>query len=554
MKLTGEVFIPRGFYRINNFINVTCGITLTGEPGVFDNPDYNATILVPASGGSFINGSSANKFFVRINVQANNDDGWVVAFPSLETTIKHIRFMNEVQLIPDLNCILALGGFLIDMCTWSEFEQAVQTSYLHYSDSKKVTGCTYWGKQTTPSSLYAFDLKGLGDALIFEHNSVGGQPTLRLSACNNGSVISNILNGNVRIEGCKAIVFHSNHMEIGAQLNIDDSNVTSMNNFFQKGTKPSLIVQSTNDGHVPVVKSSGDMFLFYDKRMSDTSTYDIDAISEYDVQIYSRCSLEFSQTYRYWVLSSAITIMYPFGIRICKDTQVVDPNTEEEIFEPLTEFNNQSYLLSSAGRIMPGYHVVNSAYANNLQGPSSYGYNYHDYCKWHEETGNYYYKYQILWDKKRRIVGNYGNFNWSSGAFIPLTKNNDGILINLANSSTGNGNQLMLRLYRSTNVNFPVGSSTKYIDIPIAGAVYMYDNGISICGFKWKELTNEENIITTNANLNITSIRYNGVNIECKAPTVPSYGIWQEGDIVYNTSTSTTTSHWIYLSGAWRAK
>jgi hypothetical protein len=59
---------------------------------------------------------------------------------------------------------------------------------------------------------------------------------------------------------------------------------------------------------------------------------------------------------------------------------------------------------------------------------------------------------------------------------------------------------------------------------------------------------------STNANLNITSIRYSGVNIECKAPAVSSYGTWQKGDIVYNTSTSSSIAYWIYLGGAWRTK
>jgi hypothetical protein len=106
----------------------------------------------------------------------------------------------------------------------------------------------------------------------------------------------------------------------GAQLTIVNSNVTTMNNFFQKGENPSLVVKSVQGGHIPVVKSSGDLFLFYDKQVSDTSAYDIDNISEYDVQTGERCSLEFSQTYRYRVLSGSIGEMCTHGIRICNDS------------------------------------------------------------------------------------------------------------------------------------------------------------------------------------------------------------------------------------------
>jgi len=52
----------------------------------------------------------------------------------------------------------------------------------------------------------------------------------------------------------------------------------------------------------------------------------------------------------------------------------------------------------------------------------------------------------------------------------------------------------------------------------------------------------------------ISAIRYKGRNIECNAPGAPSVGVWQEGDMVINTSTGTNTAHWIYLSGSWRAK
>jgi hypothetical protein len=142
-------------------------------------------------------------------------------------------------------------------------------------------------------------LEGIGEALIFEHNHIIDQPALRLALCNGGSITSNILNGNVLIEGCKAIVFHSNHMEAGAQLTVKTSNVTTMNNFFHKKTKPSLILVSDADGNVPVVHSSGDMFVFYEKQSPSDTEDEIVGISEYDVQIDNNSLLQLTQTYRY---------------------------------------------------------------------------------------------------------------------------------------------------------------------------------------------------------------------------------------------------------------
>jgi hypothetical protein len=72
MKLTGEVFLPRGIYKVNNTIKVRCGIILTGELGMYDNSERNATILVPGTDGDFMNGGSA-KYFVRVNVKVRDD-------------------------------------------------------------------------------------------------------------------------------------------------------------------------------------------------------------------------------------------------------------------------------------------------------------------------------------------------------------------------------------------------------------------------------------------------------------------------------------------------
>jgi hypothetical protein len=537
MKGTGEVLIPRGYYRIDSTIEVKSGIVLTGELGgrPRDGVSWGTALVAGSSSLS----SYTDGYFMRVNVSGSS---WAKEFPDPGTTVKNLVFLNDWKNVANLKGMCTAGSFEVNTCFWFYFKQVIKNLFV-YSDLRKIVNCTFNGAGNIHSGdpLYAFDLDSLGDALIFEHNGIHDTATtskaLHVVMCNGGTISSNIINNDVLIEGSKGIVYSSNHMEAGAQLVINDANVTTMNNFFQKGTRPSLVVKSASNGHAPVVKSSGDLFLFYDKEVSDTSSYDIDTISEYDVQVSNRCSLEFSQSYRYWVLSGSITAMYIFGIAVCDDSG-----------NPVTDFNEQSYLLSSEGRIMSGLHVMNSAYINNLLVPTAYGYGPIPYTKWHLNSGNYYYKYQILWDKKRRIVGNSGNFTWESGSSVSLTKNSNGILFHLANSPASCGNQAMLRVYRGTSSS----SYSQYIDIPLTGSVYLYDNGISVCGFKWKTLTSTENI--TSANTNIVSIRYKGNKIECEAPSAPSYGTWQEGDIVYNTSTSGSTALWIYSGGAWRAR
>jgi len=542
MKQTGEVLIPRGWYRVNSSIFVNNAIVLTGEPGIRqgNNVLTDGTVLVP--GGSLSNYSG--DFLIRNNVNTAGND-WVVSHPTSVTIIKHLNFLNIFNgtKISGLRGILSAGPIVVDTCLWWKFRQAFYELFL-YADTRKITRCSFWESENhNLPALYAFDLNSIGDALLFEQNHIsysnGYTQSLRVNICGSGNINANIINSDILIEHSKGITFISNHLEDGAQLMINDSNVTSMNNFFQKGTRPNIVVNSTAENSVPVVKSSGDLFLFYDKKPGTDSTYSVANISEFDVQIGNFinndiiCSLEFSQSYRYWLRTDIIGKMNPHGLALCDKTG-----------NPITDFNEKSYLLSSEGRIMPGNNVINSAYLNNLLDPVIWSLGDNGNVMWNIPSGTYYYKYQILWDRKRLIGGQSNTF---SQAF---NINSNGLLMMLGNAFLC-GNQVMVRFYRGISTNY-----TQYVDVPITGSTYLYDNGISISGFKWKTLTSSENL--TSLNTNITSIRYSGKNIECKAPAAPTAGIgvWQEGDIVFNTSPIIipNTAHWIFLNGAWYAK
>jgi len=483
--------------------------------------------------------------FINLNSAGNN---WELSFPEPGTVVKNIRFDNILKQIPNLKGICTAGSFEVNTCYWFYFLQAVanlpasSSNQSLYSDTRKIVKCSFSspGSFHSRAGVYAFDLIALGDALLFQQNHIvntaGKAKALHLEMCNSGSINANIINDDILIKWCKAVTFTANHLEEGAQLVITDSNVTSMNNFFEKRTVPSMVINTTSsEGNTAVVKSSGDLFLFYDAQASETSS-NVSTINEYDVQVGGRCSLDFSQSYRYWVTRGLIGTMLPHGIALCNDANL-----------PVVDFNEQSYLLSSKGRVMSHLNVINSEYMNNLLDPSSYGYGPVGNCKWQAATGTYYYKYQILWDRRRLIVGQNGNFTWvtTGTTNISMTLNGNGLLLHLVGSTCGN--QAMIRFYRGTSPN----SFTQFVDVPISGGHYIYDNGFSICGYRWKSIGSEH---LTSFNNNIIALKFNGKNIECKAPAAPLYGTWQEGDIVFNTNASTTTAHWIFLSGAWRAK
>ncbi|NDW12806.1 hypothetical protein D0T50_07870 [Bacteroides sp. 214] len=543
MKKRGEVFVPRGVYRVNGTIEIKAGIALVGEIGEYNDDESEqenlGTILLP--GASSLS-SYTDGYLVRMNMLG---DTWEIPYNKPGTLMKDLVFQNTWKKIGNLKGVCTAGSFEMNCCSWWYFKQVVFNIFV-YSDQRKIVKCSYNGpcSNDTGDALYAFDFNTLGDALIFEGNAIHSVDPkvkgLRVTLSNGGSISSNIINNDVLIEASKGITFASNHLEGGVQVEIRDSNVTMMNNFLWKGTRPSLVIKSLSNGQTPVVKSSGDLFLYYGKELNDSTDYDISNINEYDVQIDNNCSLEFSQTYRYWVLSGLIGAMYIYGINICTN--------DNEITQPFSIFNEQSYLLSSSCRIMPGYTVMKMASMDNMLEPNAYGYGSSSYAKWYLNSGTYHYKYQILWDKTRLIAGQSDILTWytTGGSSINMTKNGEGLLFHLSNARPC-GNQAMLRLYRGTSTDY-----THYIDIPVAGAIHLYENGISVSGFKWKELTPSENIL--NANTNITSIFYKGKNVECKAPAQPLYGTWQEGDVVYNNNPNRLTSYWIYLGGAWRER
>jgi hypothetical protein len=228
--------------------------------------------------------------------------------------------------------------------------------------------------------------------------------------------------------------------------------------------------------------------------------------------------------------------MYPFGIAIRNSSGSVE------------NFNNYSHLLSSDGRIMRAQNVINDAYVNKLASATSSGHGVHGDITWNTDAGTYSYAYQIVWDKKRKIFGNSGVITWNTGNTITLSTN--GVLFHLANASE-NGYQAMLRVYRRLGNSGSI--YTKYVDIPVAGGVYLYDNGYSVCGFKWESWE----AAIESGNTNITSLRFRGMNVECEADTAPTTGAWEDGDIVYNTATSgsaMSTALWMRAGGAWRAR
>lgn len=526
-----------------------------------------------------------NNFAIVINPNIhpneNHNTKWEQEFPSAYTTIRDIHFINFWTETPSMRGIYAIGGMKLENLHWSQFVQAVATPNDMYCDGKTIincgfsapTGCifndfvfdTLVGKDKVvkrfaqdTKEYYAFDLVGLGDNLYFHRNHlsmgeiVGG---LRLSYSFGAQISCNIINDNIAFYDCKGISFSANHCESGIQVKISNSQIGFSDNYFHKGKKPTFLIHDNNArGSVNVQSSTVDLrnncLVFMDHEDTDSILY-IGNISPYDIQTDGFVSLSIQNTYRYRLPRNAGGNIHPCGLAILKE--IWTEGVAEPELTPFTEFNNLSYLLSGNSLLKPNFHIVHNHVVNNTQllrgsAMANGG------VKWFLNKGTYQYRMQTIWDRKRLIGSTaqvLGNFNL--GDINSETGLATGFLLNfgahwLDGPSDGNGNQAMIRLMRARTSGNAIYHS---VEIPVCGTRFLYDNGISVCGFKWQS---DSKIDELTVNTMIQSIHFVGDNVVCKGTACPTVGEWTVGDIVYNTGTASNNALWIYTANGWQAR
>lgn len=530
-----------------------------------------------------------NNFAIVINsnIHPNDDHNteWEQIYPHSLTTIRDIQFSNYWTATPSMRGIYALGGMKIENISWDQFVQAVATSGNLYSDGKNIincefnapTGCIFndYVFNTYPSLIgkdelvikrlahdtkeyYAFDLGGLGDKLYFHRNHLsmgeiaGG---LRLSYSFGAQISCNIINDNIAFYDCKGISFSANHCESGIQVKISNSQIGFSDNYFHKGEKPTFLIRDDYArGSVSVQSSTVDLrnncLVFMDHEDTDSILY-IGNISPYDIQTDGFVSLSIQNTYRYRLPRNAGGNIHPCGLAILKE--IWTEGVAEPELTPFTEFNNLSYLLSGNSLLKPNFHIVHNHVVNNTQRLSGSAMA-NGGVKWFLNKGTYQYRMQTIWDRKRLIGSTaqvLGNFNL--GDINSETGLATGFLLNfgahwLDGPSDGNGNQAMIRLMRARTSGNAIYHS---VEIPVCGTRFLYDNGISVCGFKWQS---DSKIDELTVNTMIQSIHFVGDNVVCKGTACPTVGEWTVGDIVYNTGTASNNALWIYTANGWQAR
>lgn len=577
MAGTGEVFISRGFYILDKPIDLDCGVTISGEPGLYKNDKFGTILIAKLnysqigweitedkSSGGIKNEPKYDKngdcvsaeqplsnYLFRINIDPNKVGLKMklkMEYPPMCATIRNLRIKNKTYpkkfFVFDklLSCVLAGDSTAFDNVIFDDFGQAVR--YVdQYLDNKRVTNCTFYcnpPEYTGTLKLYAFDMGFLGDGVLFEHNAIHDgiyNKGLRLSNSGGASVNANIINADVLIHNCRGVDFSENHIEERHTIRINSSQASLRNNFIWIGNSPSVMVHADDYQNKSIVTMSGNVFrfidtVFYTRIEKDKNNKDVIVVEDdmpsneafecaAEVAVDEFSALDISNCFRYWG-GRGFGGTQVSGIHISKMEGV-------DAFMPFDEFNNFSYSLSQRSTISGGFEIdgrfsVDSVPASQISPIAMLNEN----VLWRGENGEYSYTAQVLFDAPREIgldavdisfweaSGSKGNVN--------VEVNQKGVLINLGKSS----GRYLLRLVRmrSDDLTF------KYVDIPICDTTYLYDNGLSVNGFKWTDC-DDWNAVVVNSTLEGFEYNSGKVRVFASGRLWPIGDGWKKGDVVY---------------------
>lgn len=564
MAVYGEVFIPRGYYRIARTIKLPFGVNICGasslewEYEVIDNskPDGSigkkkitkcGTVLVSAFDYEWLKprlqnvdanceSCKENNYLIEINVQwVEIEDEMLnkkiivprseIEYTTRETSIKNLRLLNNS--LPEsmgteqtylMYGILSGASLTLDSVTFKHFGQALRFTD-NYIDNKSVTNCTvseYWDagklKQDEAHKPYAFNMGFLGDALMFAHNGVSGfvNKGLLVNNCGGAMICDNIITAESKIRQSKAVDFSSNHLERGTVLKIEDSEVTMRSNYFWLGQEP-VVQISGADGSV--VSMDGDAFRFYDSAFymsqSDFEKTKDDNGAAYrinaDIALDRQSKLNLSNVYRYWG-GEGFSSMLTCGVHVC---EWMDDGSFGEVLDVFKRF---SYALSRNCQISTGFKAnmhFEEGGLMDVPDPRPYGM-LNAGVAWVGDTDVYNYECQLIIDRVRSIgwtADGYGMQKlqiWNGESFVDNVMVNDEIKVDYTDEDD---NQIKTRdVVKGVLLVIPpiygiiritrrgAGGSLEYVDVPVCGAKFLYDNGVSVCGFPWQDYTQNDEI------------------------------------------------------------
>ena len=543
------------------------------------------------------NGSIDHIYFINVNKDMMTDD---------------VKAENCADIAQGTVCCLVAGGFTFRHVVWENFCRAIKWTR-EYNDAKTIYRCIMQNdfkpkvmeKISEQQELpYLIDMVGCGDAAIIEGNHIDkGErdgkrlyKALSMRDCFGGTIRANIIHSDIDIKHCSSLEFADNHCELGMQMNIRWSSMRICNNYLEKGRVPNIVIhamdeESEENGTFGDVELSGNKFVCYNTGGRTL----ISEVCEYDMLLKTRkgvapYNIEMSRNSRVTVNNDGLS-MQPTGIMLT--TQNVSATGEEEAVQPLTAFNGHSYFMSDQAVIHRGLELEQSRNfktipcirieawpGSNIEKASTTQTAKAQAAAVSKDTTFPYgfYAYAVM-DDKRGLSSEIFKLDFKGRASYVCDKTDKNG--NTTKAPCGNvyrirwnGSPLpcIVRLVRKETVLL---GKTEYriAEVPVCGAKFLYDNSVSVNGHLWRtptasELAKIESDITSynsipasqhqefvSAAPGLSAIEFRDDNVTCQAPALPTEGNWEQGDIVFNTTSPTDGTPqpvlWIMDGNGW---
>lgn len=613
MKVNGEVFLPHGFYVLKTPILMPLGISLVGEMGQgaeSNNPDifFQGTVLqswkldntqqTTDDSNEYMLYFNSDTSFTRLHGEGSGFKAGQISeirnltffnyicSISMSGTNEEIALRLKKETSSCIKGIYAADAISVENVRFEYIRQAVVFAN-SYVDSKRIVNCAVYTDyeerfQYLSSDIYAFEMRFLGDNLLFEHNAVNGKyhKGLRVDHCFGGNVSCNIINADCLIVNSKGLTFSGNHIEGGKQIEVICSNVTFEGNFYEKRFKPSIRIRGNRWHHKSVITLINESFLFYENsRLVNTQEYldtlaamedpsgsipdefssldDYKAflalksvsenVSEYDIDIDRDSEVILSNVFRYRITAGSASDMHFTGIAMRKVTYQYNDAAEvtSESYENFAGFNDYSYMLSKQGQVTSGFHVAKHFAIDGLAETITVSPMNNNTITWMAESGYCEYRFQMVFDKQRPLVATYNGSQLLSDSGFPENQDGSrtmgqtgGVFLAIKAESELNGNHKILRLYRYIKDENDSVICRHYVEIPLSGTRSLYDNGISINGYKWKSFTGTATGHSLKGDLGLQSIVFEGSHVRCRTTTaesnLSSRTQWLKGDELIN--------------------
>lgn len=492
----------------------------------------NNTIKIPL--GKMIDFSNS---LIALSTSFNGTKGYSIVVNSDNATDRNTN--NQVKtntILKNLNLenyyennskgIYLDCSVLLENVNFSGFNNDIVTSN-NYNDSIIIDG---YSTLNNRGSDYAIIRNGKGEIFTLKNVRTYTSKVLNILGNCYEVVLENIINGTYHIKN-SSVSIRNAHIEIG-RIILENTSASICDSFFYKTNGFSSIdsIQHFNGQPKPLYVSN---VQFNMALWNEVANF----VDGGDINISTNGDLTIVNCFRTYLPTDSQEIGDPYkntltGIKVFKN------NT------PFNEFIKHSGILSKNCIISNGMieneinYKLNKTQIVDFIKPLNSEYHPNGLA-----SGNYKYMAIISVDYNRKLM------TFGQEKTINITSPSK-VSIKIANNLYGCCGTLVL--YRGV----VGGNYNKLVEIPLGWSIEgigLLDTGNAVNGYSWNNFTGASTIPleTVNANVEVVNYKNNLVNVEGYGKE-PSVGVWEKGDIIYNTTSDSTVLSIVKATG-WKS-